>query len=98
MLEQIIYNEYLIFVVKSIAIGFLVIPLLQTISLHSIQIALIKKHSLPMSGMKWKMLIPNIFKTYFSFLLHRNVNFVSCNMSNGHGGFEWRGIFNWKVW
>ncbi len=91
-------SDLLLEFIKFIAIAILIVPLFQSISLLAIQICLIVKHELPLSGVKWFVLIPGMIKNYLNFLFGWNGAMVYCKLENGKGGFEWRGTFKWKVW
>lgn len=86
------------FIIQSIVIGFLVVPLLKTISLHGIQLALIFKHKLPLSGVNWIGLLPIMVRTYLNFLFSFRQKTISCKLAQNKGGFTWSGIFKWEVW
>lgn len=86
------------FIMKSILVGFLVIPLFKTLSLHALQFVFIYRNKLPLSGVKWVWVIPIMIQTYLNFLFFRQNKSIACQLDNDKGGFKWNGIFNWQIW
>ena len=94
MFESALLTEF----AQCLIVAFFLIPLCQTLSLHAIQIYVIIRHGLPLSGIKWILLMPNMVTTYLKFLFKWKGQKISCKLENNKGGFEWSGTFRWKVW